>query len=923
MKIDRLVPPGELTGFPPTDQWDDWVEYDPKLWPEKVPRRYTIVPTSCFNCEAACGLLAYVDKDTMEVRKFEGNPVHPASRGKNCAKGPATINQINDPERILYPLKRAGRRGEGKWEQVSWDDVLNDIASRLRRALEEGRHNEIMYHVGRPGHERYMERILRAWGVDGHNSHTTICSAGARLGYALWSGYDRPSPDHTHARFILLLSAHLESGHYFNPHAQRIIEGKLKGAKLAVMDPRLSNTASVADYWLPTWPGSEAAILLAMARVLLVENLYDADFVRRWTNWEAYMKAERGEENPSFEAFIETLKEHYADFTPRFAEEESGIPADRILEIARAIGEARGKFASHLWRGPASGNLGGWQVARALQLLTVLTGSVGTKGGTLPHGWNKFKPKLPSEPPPQKQWNELLYPPEYPLGHYEMSILLPHFLQEGRGKLDLYFTRVYNPIWTNPDGHAWMDVLSDESKVGLHVALTPTWSETAYYADYVLPMGLAGERHDIQSQETHAGVWISFRQPVLRAAMDRMGKKVDFTYEANPGEVWEEDEFWNELSWRVDPDGSMGIRKHFESPYRPGEKMTVDEYYRHIFENSVPGLPEKAEQEGLSPLDYMKKYGAFEIENSVYELHESELSPAELEGTQIEAGTGRILKDGNPVGVQVDDKSHRGFNTPSKKLEIYSETMKEWGWPEYVLPGYIRSQVHRDAIHRDQGEFALVPTFRLPTLIHTRSANAKWLNEISHRNPIWMNVQDAARAGFKSGDLLRVSTAIGYLVNRVWVTDAIAPGVIACSHHLGRWRLNKNEGSRWGAVRVEFNRTKEGVLMRYAEPPAPFKSADPDTSRIWWTDSGVHQNLAFPVQADPVSGNNCWHQKVKVEKAWNVDRYGDVFVSPARSREVIREWLAKTRPSTGNLRRPLWLDRPFRPAPEAFFREDE
>ena len=79
-----------------------------------------LVPTTCFNCESACGLLAYVDRDTMTVRKFEGNPLHPASRGRNCAKGPATITQINDPDRILYPLKRVGKRGEGRWAQVSW-----------------------------------------------------------------------------------------------------------------------------------------------------------------------------------------------------------------------------------------------------------------------------------------------------------------------------------------------------------------------------------------------------------------------------------------------------------------------------------------------------------------------------------------------------------------------------------------------------------------------------------------------------------------------------------------------------------------------------------------------------------------------------------------------------------------------------------
>ena len=223
--------------------------------------------------------MAYVDKEDETIRKFEGNPYHPGSRGKNCAKGPATINQIKDTDRILYPLKRTGKRGEGGWERVSWDDVLDDIASRIRKALQEGRNNEIAYHVGRPGHEGYMDRVLKAWGVDGHNSHTNICSSGARFGYNLWHGYDRPSPDHANAKFILLISAHLESGHYFNPHAQRIIEGMMKGAKLAVMDPRLSNTASMANYWMPTYPGSEAALLLAMAKILLDEELYNKEYL--------------------------------------------------------------------------------------------------------------------------------------------------------------------------------------------------------------------------------------------------------------------------------------------------------------------------------------------------------------------------------------------------------------------------------------------------------------------------------------------------------------------------------------------------------------------------------------------------------------------------------------------------------------------
>ena len=278
-----------LAAYPPKERWDDWTELDPQAWPQRKERRYTLVPTTCFNCESACGLLAYIDKATGEVQKFEGNPEHPGSRGRNCAKGPATLNQITDPDRILYPLKRTGKRGEGQWERVSWNEVLDELAGRIRKAIVEDRRQEIMYHVGRPGEDGFTERILAAWGIDGHNSHTNICSSSSREGYQLWMGLDRPSPDHANAKVIFLISAHLESGHYFNPHAQRVIEGKVNGAKLIVFDTRLSNTATHADHWVSPIPGSEAAILLAIANYLIQNNLYNRDFVRRWWNWEEYL----------------------------------------------------------------------------------------------------------------------------------------------------------------------------------------------------------------------------------------------------------------------------------------------------------------------------------------------------------------------------------------------------------------------------------------------------------------------------------------------------------------------------------------------------------------------------------------------------------------------------------------------------------
>lgn len=924
-RSDAGVAAASLQSAPPAEHWNDWVEVEAHGWPStKTERHYDLIPTTCFNCESACGLLAYVDKETNEIRKFEGNPLHPASRGRLCAKGPATINQINDPDRILHPLRRVGPRGAGQWEQISWADAITLIATRIRKALQEERGNEVVYHVGRPGNEGYVERVLQAWGVDGHNSHTNICSAGARFGYAIWHAYDRPSPDHANADFILLLSAHLESGHYFNPHAQRIIEGKLSGAKLAVVDPRLSNTASMADYWLPTRPGTEAALLLAIAHVLLTEELYDKDFLERWVNWDVYLRERHPDRPVQFPEFLDALREEYARFTPQFAAAECGVDETMIVEVARRIGRAGHRFAAHNWRGPSSAHLGGWQVARCLHFLSVLVGAVGTEGGTSPNAWSKFRPEVFDRPPAPNAWNELHFPLEYPLCHYEMSFLLPHFLKEGRGKLDVYFTRVFNPVWTYPDGFSWVEVLSNEELVGFHVALTPTWNETAFFADLVLPMGHSAERHDLNSYATYSGKWLAFRQPVRRVARERNGERLQHTYEANPGMVWEEDEFWIELSWQIDPTGELGIRKHFESPTRPGEKISVDEYYRYIFER-VPGLPAAASEKGIDPLEYMRRYGAFEVEPHTYRRHERELGSEETAGLEIVSQTGVALRGGKAVGIDQGGSIVEGFPTPSRKQELYSQTLADWGWPEYATPGYIPSHVDWRQLDLDADEFCLLPTFRLPTLIHTRSGSAKWLNEIAQNNPVWLHPSDGKRLGIGDGALVRVTTEIGYFVDRVWLTEAIRPGVVACSHHLGRWRREQDPpNSRLSGSTVDIRQIEPGKwVVRQKQGPGPFPSNDPDTSRIWWRDGGVPQNLTHAVHPDPISGMHCWHQKCRVSLAQADDQYGDVMVDTNKSHEVYRQWLAKTRPAPGpgGLRRPLWMNRPLRPQVDAFYVE--
>ena len=446
--MELEAPAGGLSEFPPVERWDDWIEYDPARWPRKVEKHYTLVPTICFNCEAGCGLLG-IRRQARTSRSASSRaiPLHPGSRGRNCAKGPATINQVTDPERILYPMRACGaaRRRQMGARDVGRSRSMTSPGESARRSCE-GRRNEILYHVGRPGHELiYNQRILHAWGIDGHNSHTNVCSAGARTGYAFWHGADRPSPDHANARFILLLSSHLEAGHYFNPHAQRIIEAKERGAKVCVIDTRLSNTATKADYWLSTWPGSEAAVLLAMCHVILRRSSSIANSCAAGSTGRSFCAKSIRSSAQTFDTFLEVLEADLRANTRQSSPRtESGALGRRsIVEVAREIGRAGSALATHVWRNAAAGNLGGWQVARALELLVVLMGAVDAPGGTAPNSVQQIRARAADDAAAGQSMERDDVAARVPLAFFEMSFLLPHFLKEGRGKLsDVFHPRL-------------------------------------------------------------------------------------------------------------------------------------------------------------------------------------------------------------------------------------------------------------------------------------------------------------------------------------------------------------------------------------------------------------------------------------------------------------------------------------------------
>jgi anaerobic selenocysteine-containing dehydrogenase len=894
--------PDSISFYPSQDQWDGFQELSGEDWkrggisrhgvqsesnPDGIQvNDYAIVPSACSNCEAACGLTAWIDKKTFTVKKYMGNPLHPASRGRNCAKGYATQSQMYDPDRIPFPLKRApgSKRGEGKWIRTTWDEAMTAIGKKMGDTLRKGDElskKTVMFHVGRPNENGFTGKVWHTLGVDAFDSHTNICSSGGRTPTIQWSNDDRSSPDWANAKLIFLNSSHAaDAGHYFQQSASFIADARAKGAKMVVMDPRMSNSAGMADLWIAAWPGTEPVIYLYLVNRILNEGKVNEEFCRKWLNWEVMMNNRKYLEfmveqgyiskvpaKKDFASFLEMLKELYSPYTLEYAVKESKVPAYKLEQLYEMFIWAGDAVSTYFWRATAAGNRGGWTSGRTGFLALALRGAIGPEGGTFFHHWHVIsvggkggsatigQGKRGKDIPKVDVWNELTWPPEWPLSTYELSYLLPHLLTDTewqdkwtkRGlnvpkKLSVWVPRMYNPVWINPDGFRWLEVLKDESKMELTFNLSPVWSETNWYVDYVLPVGLAGERHDQHSEATMPARWTSFRQPVMRVALEKAGWKpknpnratLEAHIKAGLGEVWEENEFWFDMCVNyIDPDGSLGIRKMWESKRNPGKPVTIAEWYDAAFGDNLPNLKKTAMNDArykdseFPVYEYMRDYGAWMEENNIYSAQEREIKDDgknyishghkyDKKKVTKDDTTGVLTYNGHgkkkPIGIEIDGKKMEGFATLDKKLDFFCEWLADdWKWPEYAIPFYPRNEKEKEEMvhivshvnHKymtEPNSYALNTVFRLPYNIHTRSANSKHLMEISqNHDPIWIATEDAKRQGFKRGDAIRVRIVdtvsgleSGYFVAMAVPTEGVLPGTLACSHHGGRWKLKNS-----------------------------------------------------------------------------------------------------------------------------------
>lgn len=843
-------------------------------WPEKDKYKdVKKVPGMCQLCSTICGIVGYVKEDRLI--KIEGNKNDPNSRGKLCARGHAALNHLYHPERLLYPLKRVGERGEGKWKRVSWDEALDEIAEKLKKIRDEGKPEEFAFHQGRQRSKDAISRFLRAFGTSTQLSHRSLCSGNRRAANLafLWES-DWDLNDVENSKYILNFGSNAFEAHQGHvPFANRIQNGRFEnGAKMVTFDVRLSNTAGNSDEWFSPFPGTDGAIALAMSHWILAQGKQDNEFIETWTN-----------------CSVDELKDHLKDWTPEWAAEVSGVDAKDIKRIAIEFAEAAPAATTMCNRG-SSAHLNGFYNDRAIQMLNAVVGSVGKKGGWCWSPWGGLDPnmKTPAQPASPKTWSVLEDPPEYPLANVwrrmRVGEIIYLYLLQGRAKLQAYMTYNLDSPLTWPEESLTQEVLCSEELINFHVCINCFYNETAHYADIVLPWSTYLERWDLDARGSYnLRPYVGIRTPMVKPL----------------GEARDIRDFFPELAKKIG--GGM------EDAYNYG---TTEDYMREWAKN-VPENPETKK----AGLDRLLDEGAWEdtSREPFYEPFSVALTAEELTDSKTD-DDGIITKDGVGIGLMVDGKALRGFKTPSRLFEIRSLFVNKVGNNENCSDMIQKSGVTKTKNRPKQHEGHDVEVDEMPIWLqidehvdlndnelimtsfkwnvhnHGRTMHLKWLAEIVHSNPAWLNPKTAAAFGIEDGDWIELTSYFSKMLEKksnhlvhgerdetgrivvskmrvpVVTMEGIHPKAIAMSNSCGHWQYTNVAQAKKKPATAGQLVGSDGATYR-----------DPDWERnMWWEDqsggdpakweqnmgNGWNQNRLMPISPDPVTGQQAFHSTV-------------------------------------------------------------
>mgnify|MGYP000845506525 CR=1 FL=1 len=732
----------------------------------------TVWSACTVNCGSRCplrmhvadGVIRYVETDNTGDDAYDG--LHQV---RACLRGRSMRRRVYNPDRLKYPMKRVGARGEGKFERITWEEAYDTLAREMKRIIGEYGNEAIYLNYGTgtlggtmtrswPPGKTLIARLMNCCG--GYLNHygdysTAQIAAGLNYTYGGWADGNSPS-DIENSKLVVLFGN--------NPGETRMSGGGVtyyleqarekSNARLIIIDPRYTDTgAGREDEWIPIRPGTDAALVSALAWVMITEDLVDQAFLDNYcVGYDEKTLPAGAPANGHYKAYIVGLGADGIAKTPEWAASITGIPASRIVKLAREIAGAKPAFIAQGWGPQRHSN--GELVSRAIAMLPILTGNVGISGGN--SGAREGSYELPFERMPT-----LDNPVKTSISMFTWTDAIvrgPSMTAtadgvRGKEKLDVPIKMVWNYasnclINQHSQINRTHDILQDDKKCELIVVIDCHMTSSAKYADILLPDCTASEQMDF----------------ALDASCGNMGYVIFADQAIAPRfECKTIYEMTSELAKR------MGVEQAFT------EGRTQEGWLRHLYEQSRAALP------ALPDFDTFLKQGIFKQRDP--------------EGHHVAYRAFRADPAANPL------------TTPSGKIEIYSAQLAEiaasWQLPAgdviHPLPIHSSGFEHYDDPLRAHYPLQLTG-FHYKARTHSTYGNVDVIKAACPQE-MWINPLDARKRGIANGDRVRIWNDRGEARIAAKVTPRILPGVVALGE--GAWYDPDRDGiDRAGSINV-------------------------------------------------------------------------------------------------------------------------
>ncbi len=685
------------------------------------------IPYLCNICRNKCAGFARVENGV--ITKLDPNPYFPKSRNMLCPKGNSGIQALYDIDRLKYPLIRIGKRGDGKYKRVTWDEAYTYIKDKVVRVLNEQKDNRstIAYCNGE-GFEKQMlisffgEKVGSANFLD----EGSIC-LNTRLGAYLLTIGTTGEPDVEGSDFVVFAGANrLES--LITPDSVDLM--KKRDAKVVVIDPRYTVSASKANLWLPIKPTTDLALVLAMTYIAMKDKLYDEEFVKKhFENFDEYKKL--------------ILSEKY---TSKWAEEKTGIKAKDIENLTKEFFSAKRPLFYPGRRSVGSKN--DFQFRRAMAILNAMSGNLNTKGGII-YGKSLKAPKIEINSPIYSNAKDRFDLDSIAYGSQKAGSWLSFrekvITKKAPYDVKAMFIRKHNIMQNMPNISKTKKMLE---MMDLVVVIDTMPSDTALMADVILPECTYLEREDLVVAFNKLEPSLALRNQVVKPLYENKS-----LFEILKGLSQKISHPLFEISKKYDKDLQEAVKDDGEKTVYKRDGYDLTEFFtKDLAQRNKEFILKHYGKEAYKSLKTkgiwypnMQKYHKY-LTNQNYEYYPQD-------------------KKNYTMDIDI-------------KVKCKLSKMKKYGLDEF--PKW-----------KDEYDYKVPKDmFRLitgRTIYNTQSATANnaMLRELYHSNHIWINNQVGKKLGIKTGDLVEVKSSISKIQIKALVTNKIAPDVVFFAHGFG------------------------------------------------------------------------------------------------------------------------------------------